>query len=580
MSRTKRVIALDRLRAKIDSGRPIIAASAGSGLAAAAAEAGGADLLVVYNSGRFRAAGQGSLAGVLPFADANAVVRELSREVLAKANNVPVIAGVCAQHPFYDLDCLIAELAELGIAGVQNFPTIGLYGSGFVEDLEATGISFESEVELMRAARRAGLLTCAFVWDDVSAVRMSLAGVDVLAPHIGVTRAPSSEGGLPAAAAQIEQIAAAGRSVRDDLIVVFHGGPAARPHEVARVLELADGLHGFIGASSFERYPVERAIADAVSELVQAGNDAVVGASTAPDFDTPPPEIPLELTEATLPEYLRQRGLVSDGEELRVEELVGGVSNVVLRWEAGDKAGIVKQSRPQLRVPTEWLADVRRILNERDAIELLSKRVRPGSVPTLTFDDAEGLAIGMAPAPDKAILWKPELLSGTLDRERARQAGELLRSIHEATLDDPFVARRFTAGELLRQNRLDPWFRFAAGAHPDLELAFDYAIERLVDVRRVLVHGDYVPKNMFLLDDGLLLLDYEVVHFGNPGYDVATFVNHMLLKGFARPQNRLRLRRARRRLLDHVRRRPGAQADRARRARSSDPARGADADPR
>ncbi len=124
----------------------------------------------------------------------------------------------------------------------------------------------------MRAARRAGLLTCAFVWDDVSAVRMSLAGVDVLAPHIGVTRAPSSEGGLPAAAAQIEQIAAAGRSVRDDLIVVFHGGPAARPHEVARVLEVADGLHGFIGASSFERYPVERAIADAVSELVQAGN--------------------------------------------------------------------------------------------------------------------------------------------------------------------------------------------------------------------------------------------------------------------------------------------------------------------
>jgi 5-methylthioribose kinase len=185
-----------------------------------------------------------------------------------------------------------------------------------------------------------------------------------------------------------------------------------------------------------------------------------------------------------------------------------------------------------LRVEEEWLSDVRRVLNERDAIALLAAGLPRGSVPELTFSDDEALAFGMASAPRGAILWKPELVEGRLDPARARQAGRLLHAIHEYTRDDPIVARRFTARPLLDQNRLDPWYRAAARQHPDVAEVIEYAIERLLTVRRVLVHGDFVPKNIFLLDDGLLLLDYEVVHFGNPGYDVATFLNHMLLKGF------------------------------------------------
>lgn len=192
----------------------------------------------------------------------------------------------------------------------------------------------------------------------------------------------------------------------------------------------------------------------------------------------------------------------------------------------------------RLRVEEEWLADVRRILNERDAIALLAERLPAGCVPTLAFSDDEALAFGMRPAPDNAPLWRPLLLEGHLEPARARQAGRLLRLIHDATRDDPAVAERFKPHPLLDQNRLDPWYRAAARAHPDLGDAIEYAIERLLNVSRVLVHGDFVPKNMFLLDDGLLLLDFEVVHFGNPGYDVATFINHMLLKGLRGPEHR------------------------------------------
>jgi len=138
----------------------------------------------------------------------------------------------------------------------------------------------------------------------------------------------------------------------------------------------------------------------------------------------------------------------------------------------------------------------------------------------------------MEAAPEGAVLWRPLLLEGRLDVERARQAGRLLRCIHDCTRDDPAAEARFVARPLLDQNRLDPWYRAAARAHPDVEAVIEYAIERLLTVTRVLVHGDFVPKNIILLDGGLLLLDYEVVHYGNPGYDVATFVNHMLLKGF------------------------------------------------
>lgn len=522
MSRTPRERALRRL----ERGRRLLAVGAGSGLVAAAAERGGCDLVVVYNSGRFRTAGQSSLSGLLPFGDANAIVLELAREVVAAVHDVPVVAGVCATDPFRDLDQLLGELRALGVAGVQNFPTIGLFGAELRDDLEATGIHFEREVELMRAGRRLGLLTCAFVTTPADATRMALAGVDVLAPHLGVTRAAPGDA-LLAAAARIDAMTAAAREVRDDLPALFHGGPAASPGDVAQVLAAAHELDGFFAASAVERQPVERAVEDAVRAFVGPAR----AEPTAPDFSQPPPVLPVELTPETLPGYLREKGLVGDDEPVEVEELGGGLSNVVLGWRTGDRDGVVKQSRPRLRVADEWLADVRRALNEHDAIALLAERLGSGAIPALTFSDPDAMAFGMARAPVDALLWKPELLEGRLELERARQAGRLLREIHDCTRDDEAVAERFGALPLLDQTRLDPWYRAAAARHSDLAATMDYAIERVLTVRRVLVHGDFVPKNMLLLDRGLLLLDYEVVHYGNPGYDVATFINHMLLKG-------------------------------------------------
>jgi aminoglycoside phosphotransferase (APT) family kinase protein len=310
---------------------------------------------------------------------------------------------------------------------------------------------------------------------------------------------------------------------------------------VQRVIDLAEDVDGFFAASSVERVPVVAAIEAAVrgfTQLRRAGSPANGRTSTAPDFRQPPPELPIELTSETLAGYLQERNIVGRDENVEVEELGGGVSNVILGWRCADRHGVVKQSRPRLRVEEEWFSDVRRILNERDAIALLASRLPPGSVPRLTFSDDRALAFGMDAAPEGAVLWKPLLLEGQLDAERARQAGRLLRRIHDCTRHDPVVEARFTAQPLLDQNRLDPWYRAAARAHPDVEDVIEYAVERLLTITRVLVHGDFVPKNIFLLDGDLLLLDYEVVHYGNPGYDVATFVNHMLLKGFRSVEHR------------------------------------------
>jgi len=345
---------------------------------------------------------------------------------------------------------------------------------------------------------------------------------------------------LADAAASIDLITESARAVRDDLLILFHGGPAVTPADVGQILETAVGVHGFFAGSSVERLPVQAAIEDATRAFKSLRKVRPTKAEPeAPDFDLPPPDLPFELTPDSLPRYLVERGLVEPSDEIIVDELGGGLSNVVLGWRGSGREGVVKQSRPQLRVEEEWLSDVRRVLNERDAIELLAARLPPASVPTLTFRDDKSLAFGMARAPTDAVLWKPRLLEGRLEPERARQAGRLLRQIHDCTRDDPAVATRFVAQPLLTQNRLDPWYRFAARAHPDIADVFDYAIARLLGVRRVLVHGDYVPKNIFLLDQGLLLLDYEVVHFGNPAYDVATFLNHMLLKGFREDTHRL-----------------------------------------
>lgn len=529
---------LASLRAGVAEGRPLLAAGVGSGLAAQAAEAGGADLVVVYNSGRFRSAGHGSLAGLMPYGNANDIVVGLVREVLAAVKAVPVVAGVCATDPFVDLDLFVRELRRLGVAGVQNFPTIGLFDRSFREDLEATGISFEREVELIRAAGRAGLLTCAFVTDEDAARRMALAGVDVLAPHLGVTRPQEEPGALRAAASSVRAIAEAAVGLRDDLVVLFHGGPIVDAEDVRQILELTPETHGFFAASSLERLPVFAAIESAARSFMGTRESEAVRRRAAPDFSTPPPALPVELSSVNLADYLRAHKLVGSSADVEVEELVGGLSNVVLRWRCDGLEGVVKQARPRLRVEEEWLLDVRRVLNERDAIATLGSRLPPGRVPVVTFTDEDTLVFGMTAVPTDAALWKPELLAGRLDLERARQAGALLRQIHDCTRDDPELALRFDARPLLDQSRLDPWYRAAARAHPDLEPVIEYAIERLVTVARVLVHGDFVPKNIFLVDDGLILLDYEVAHFGNPGYDVATFVNHMLLKGFGLPAHR------------------------------------------
>jgi len=533
---TPRERTLRRLRSSISSGRSLLGVGAGTGLVAESAESGGADLVIVFASGRFRRAGLSSLSALLPFANANEIVLDLLPEILSAVRSVPVIAALCATDPFLDVDDMLSSLVEMGVAGVQNFPTIAMYGDEFRADLEATGISFESEVELMRAARRAGLLGCAYATDVDGARRLALAGADVIIPLLGVTKkttdiAPSHE-----AALIVRRIAEGALAVRNDVIVLFHGGAVVTPIDVREVLVRVPIASGYIAASLVERTPVRDAVRAATLSLQVAsakGDDASrLNGSTRPDFSEPPPIIALELNTTTLGEYLHSRSLVARDEEITVDELAGGVSNMVLRWTAGEKTGVVKQSRARLRVEEEWLSDVRRILNERDAIFLLGDRLRGASTPTVTFTDEENLVFGMTAIPSEAPLWKTELFAGKIEQRYAEAAGRLLCEIHETTRNDPIVAERFAARPLLDQNRLDPWYRAAALHHPDLKAVFEYAIERLVTVTEVLVHGDFVPKNMFLVGDGLILLDYEVAHYGNAGYDTATFINHMLLKGY------------------------------------------------
>ncbi|MCU1491822.1 MAG: putative TIM-barrel enzyme a dioxygenase [Acidimicrobiaceae bacterium] len=531
---------LHRLRMATDSGRALLACGAANGLVAAAAEAGGADLIVVYSSGKFRAAGRSSLSALMPYGNANEIVLAMLPEIRTALGDCPVVAALCGTDPTTSLEALVRAAAERGASGVQNFPTIGMFGHEFREDLEATGISFEQEIELLRAARRADLLTCGYVTNEEDAAAMALAGVDVIVPLLGVTRYRNGDDAVADAAARISALADAALAVRDDLLLLFHGGPVAEPSQVQRCLKLVPALHGYIAASSVERTPVARAVSAAARAFVEvrraAGEHPIAEAS--PDFSTPPPDLPLELTADTLAEYLAKKGIVAAADNVEVDELSGGLSNVVLRWRSSGQSGVIKQSRPRLRVAEEWRADVRRIVNEYEAISYLAPRVHRGRLPTITFTDPTLLAFGMEEVSADARLWKPELLAGTIHEERAQQAGALLADIHNATRDEPTLRRRFLAEPLLTQNRLDPWYRAAARCHPDLAASFEYAISRLLEVKQVLVHGDFVPKNLFLLEGELFVVDFEVTHFGNPGYDVATFVNHMMLKGFALPEHR------------------------------------------
>jgi predicted TIM-barrel enzyme len=255
---------LDTFRRKVAEGRPIIGGGAGTGLSAKCAEAGGIDLLIIYNSGRYRMAGRGSLAGLMPYGDANAIVMEMSREVLPVVERTPVLAGVCATDPFRVMKRFLVEVRDAGFAGVQNFPTVGLVDGVFRQGLEETGMGYAKEVEMIALAREMNLLTCPYVHNEEEAVAMAKAGADVLVPHVGLTTkgmiGARSAMTLEEAARRVQRMADAAKSVRDDLLVLCHGGPIAEPDDVAEIFRMTRGIVGFFGASSIERLPTERAI--------------------------------------------------------------------------------------------------------------------------------------------------------------------------------------------------------------------------------------------------------------------------------------------------------------------------------
>jgi predicted TIM-barrel enzyme len=261
-----RAEALSALRSQVEQGLPVVGAGAGTGLSAKSAEAGGADLIIIYNSGRFRMAGRGSLAGMMPYGDANAIVMEMANEVLPVVRRTPVLAGVCGTDPFRLMPQFLDEVARTGFAGVQNFPTVGLVDGVFRANLEETGMGFDLEVEMIRLAHERDLLTSPYVFDVEQAQAMTEAGADVLVPHMGLT----TKGAIGATTAitldesveRVQAMADAAHAVNPDVLVLCHGGPIAEPEDVSYVLERTTGVVGFFGASSMERLPTERAIAD------------------------------------------------------------------------------------------------------------------------------------------------------------------------------------------------------------------------------------------------------------------------------------------------------------------------------
>jgi predicted TIM-barrel enzyme len=260
-----------RLRAQTDAGVPIVGCGAGTGLSAKMAEAGGADLVIIYNSGRYRMAGRGSLAGMLAYGDANAIVAEMAAEVLPVIRDTPVLAGVNGTDPFRIMRVFLRQLMELGFDGVQNFPTVGLIDGDFRRNLEATGMSYDLEVQAIATAHELGMFTSPYVFDPDQAAAMATAGADQLVAHVGLTTAGTIGAGvaftLDEAIERVLAIAEAGRRVRPDLLVLCHGGPFDEPQQVGEALRRMPGVDGFFGASSIERLPTERAIRGQVQEF-------------------------------------------------------------------------------------------------------------------------------------------------------------------------------------------------------------------------------------------------------------------------------------------------------------------------
>ena len=256
--------ALARLRAQVEAGKPIIGAGAGTGLSAKCAEAGGADLIIIYNSGRYRMAGRGSLAGLLPYGDANAIVMEMASEVLPIVKETPVLAGVCGTDPFRLMPVFLKQVKEAGFSGVQNFPTVGLFDGVFRQNIEETGMGYALEVEMIRQAHALDLLTCPYVFNEHEARQMAEAGADVLVPHMGLTTAgligAKTALSLNDAVARVQALHDAAKAVKPDILVLCHGGPIAEPDDAGYVLQHTHGVVGFFGASSMERLPTEVAM--------------------------------------------------------------------------------------------------------------------------------------------------------------------------------------------------------------------------------------------------------------------------------------------------------------------------------
>ena len=264
---------LARLHEKAASGSPIIGAGAGTGLSAKCEEEGGADLIVIYNSGRFRMAGRGSLAGLLAYGNANEIVLDMGREILPITKDVPVLAGVNGTDPFYDPRMMLPKLRDLGFSGVQNFPTVGLIDGTFRMNLEETGMSFQLEVDLIARAHDEDLLTTPYVFSTEDAIAMTKAGADVVVCHMGLTTGGTIGADTARTLDDCVQLATewadAARSVRSDVLVLVHGGPVSEPEDAEYVLRNAKGVHGFYGASSMERLPTEIAMTARVREFTE-----------------------------------------------------------------------------------------------------------------------------------------------------------------------------------------------------------------------------------------------------------------------------------------------------------------------
>ena len=262
---------LTKLKSQIDRGVPVIGGGAGTGISAKFEEAGGIDLIIIYNSGRFRMAGRGSLAGLMPYGDANAIVMEMAGEVLTVVKEVPVLAGVCGTDPFRQMSVFLRQIKDIGFAGVQNFPTVGLFDGLIRRNLEETGMGYGLEVEMIGIAHELDLLTTPYAFNPEEAAQMAEAGADIIVAHMGLTTKGSigatTAMSLDEAPAKVQAIRDAAYGVNHDVIVLCHGGPISMPDDADYVLKHTTGVHGFYGASSMERLPVETAITKQVESF-------------------------------------------------------------------------------------------------------------------------------------------------------------------------------------------------------------------------------------------------------------------------------------------------------------------------